>query len=127
MAKYILDFEKPLRDLEEKIEATKVTALDRGIDMSKEIKSQQEKLAKASEELYKNITRWQRVQMARHPERPYTLDYIDKITESWMELHGDRHYADDKAVVAGLAILGDEKVIIIGQQKGRGTRDNVYR
>ena len=65
--------------------------------------------------------------MARHPERPYTLDYIEKITESWMELHGDRHYADDKAVVAGLAILGDEKVIIIGLQKGRGTRDNVYR
>ena len=127
MARYILDFEKPLRDLEEKIEAIKVTSLDRGIDMSKEIKSQQEKLAKASEELYKNITRWQRVQMARHPERPYTLDYIEKITESWMELHGDRHYADDKAVVAGLAILGDEKVIIIGLQKGRGTRDNVYR
>ena len=84
MAKYILDFEKPLRDLEEKIEATKVTALDRGIDMSKEIKSQQEKLAKASKDFYKNITRWQRVQMARHPERPYTLDYIEKITDSWM-------------------------------------------
>ncbi len=127
MAKYILDFEKPLRDLEAKIEATKVTALDRGIDMSKEIKSQQEKLAKASVDFYKNLTRWQRVQMARHPERPYTLDYIEKITGSWMELHGDRHYADDKAVVAGLATLGDEKVVIIGQQKGRGTRDNVYR
>lgn len=127
MAKYILDFEKPLRDLEEKIEATKVTAQDRGIDMSEEVKSQQEKLVKASEDFYKNLTRWQRVQMARHPERPYTLDYVEQITGFWMELHGDRHYADDKAVVAGLATLGDEKVVIIGQQKGRGTRDNVYR
>ncbi len=127
MARYILEFEKPLRELEEKIEATKVTALERGLDMSGEIKSLEKKLKDASTDFYGNLTRWQRVQMARHPDRPYTLDYIDHITDSWMELHGDRHFADDKAMVAGLATLGGEKVVIIGQQKGRGTRDNLYR
>lgn len=127
MAKYLLEFEKPLRELEAKIESTKVTALERGIDMSKEIQSQEEKLRKASADFYSNLSRWQRVQMARHPERPYTLDYINAITEDWMELHGDRLYADDKAIVGGIATIGGEKVMIIGQQKGRGTRDNLYR
>ncbi|MEE9464509.1 MAG: acetyl-CoA carboxylase carboxyltransferase subunit alpha [Candidatus Neomarinimicrobiota bacterium] len=127
MAKYILEFEKPLRDLEEKIEATKVTALERGIDMSKEIQGLQEKLTKASADFYKHLTRWQRVQMARHPQRPYTLDYIQRITETWFELHGDRHFRDDKAVIGGLATIDGNEVMIIGQQKGRGTRDNLYR
>lgn len=127
MAKYLLEFEKPLRELEAKIESTKVTALERGIDMSKEIQSQEEKLRKASADFYSNLSRWQRVQMARHPERPYTLDYINAITEDWLELHGDRLYADDKAIVGGIATIDGEKVMIIGQQKGRGTRDNLYR
>lgn len=127
MAKYTLDFEKPLRELEEKIEATKLTALERGIDMTEEIQSLTRKLNRASEDFYKNLTRWQRVQMARHPERPYTLDYLQRITDYWFELHGDRRFADDKAIVGGLATIAGEKVVIIGQQKGRGTRDNMYR
>ena len=125
--KYLLSFEKPLQDLEEKIEATKLTALERGIDMSKEIEGLQTKLDGASADFYHNLTRWQRVQMARHPERPYTLDYIQGITEWWFELHGDRHYADDKSVVGGLAKVDGKEIMFIGQQKGRGTRDNVYR
>ena len=127
MAKYILDFEKPLRELELQIEATKMSALEKGIDLSKEISSLENKLEKASADFYKNLSRWQRVQMARHPERPYTLDYIQKITSSWFELHGDRYYGDDQAVVTGLATLDDRRVMIIGQQKGRGTRENLRR
>ncbi len=127
MAKYILEFEKPLRELEEKIEATKVTALERGIDMSREIQSLQDKLAKVSTDFYNRLTRWQRVQVARHPKRPYTLDYIQRITEHWFELHGDRHFRDDKAVVGGLAVIDGQRVMIMGQQKGRGIRDNLYR
>ncbi|MFB0516318.1 MAG: acetyl-CoA carboxylase carboxyltransferase subunit alpha [Candidatus Neomarinimicrobiota bacterium] len=126
-SKYVLSFEKPLKELEEKIEATKRTALERGTDMSKEIQGLEAKLEKAAADFYKNLTRWQRVQMARHPERPYTLDYIERITRFWFEMHGDRHYADDKSVVGGLAAIDAEKVVIIGQQKGRGTRDNLYR
>ena len=127
MAKYILEFEKPLRELEDKIKSTKVTALERGIDMSKEIDGLQEKLKKAAEDFYKNLTRWQRVQMARHPERPHSMDYIEAMTDYWFELHGDRHYADDKAIVGGIGTIGGKKMMIIGQQKGRGTRDNLYR
>jgi len=126
-SRYVLSFEKPLQELEERIEATKLTALERGIDMSKEIQGLEAKLEKASADFYENLTRWQRVQMARHPERPYTLDYVQRITNSWFEMHGDRHYADDKAVVGGLAEIDGEKVVIIGQQKGRGTRDNLFR
>ncbi|MFQ6030763.1 MAG: acetyl-CoA carboxylase carboxyltransferase subunit alpha, partial [Dehalococcoidia bacterium] len=127
MAKYILEFEKPLRELEEKIEATKLTALERGIDMSKEIRSLEQKLAKTAKDFYQRLTRWQRVQMARHPQRPFTMDYISRITDEWIELHGDRLYGDDKAVVGGVATIDAEQVVLIGQQKGRGTRDNLYR
>ncbi len=125
--KYLLQFEKPLMELEREIEATKLTALERGIDMSGEIEVLQAKLDREAKSFYQNLTRWQRVQMARHPERPYTLDYVKGITDWSFELHGDRHYADDKAVVGGLAEIDGERVIFIGQQKGRGTRDNVYR
>lgn len=127
MPKYLLEFEKPLRELEKRIEATKVSALERGIDMSKEIKSQQDKLAKVAADFYKNLTRWQRVQMARHPERPHALDYIDEIVDNWFELHGDRLYGDDKAIIGGTGEIGGRRLMIIGQQKGRGTKDNLYR
>lgn len=126
-SKYILGFERPLQELEEKIEATKRAALERGTDMSKETEALEAKLEKTAADFYQNLTRWQRVQLARHPERPYTLDYIERITSFWLELHGDRYYSDDKAVVGGLAEIDNEKVFIIGQQKGRGTRDNLFR
>lgn len=126
-SKYILGFEKPLKDLEEKIEATKRTALERGIDMTKEIQGLENKLEKASRDFYSNLSRWERVQLARHPDRPHSLDYIQHITTSWFELHGDRRYADDNSVVGGLAEIDGERVVIIGQQKGRGTKDNMFR
>ncbi len=125
--KYLLSFEKPLQELEEKLEATKRTALEQGVDMSKEIDDLQTKLDSESASFYQNLTRWQRVQMARHPLRPYANDYIQRITSWWFELHGDRRFADDKAVVGGLARIDGEQVIFIGQQKGRGTRDNLFR
>ncbi|MCW8804276.1 MAG: acetyl-CoA carboxylase carboxyltransferase subunit alpha, partial [Ignavibacteriaceae bacterium] len=96
-----------------------------GID--KEITRIESKVAQLKEELYKDLSRWQRVQLARHPDRPYTLDYIDLMTTNFIELHGDRHYRDDKAIVGGFAQLDDYKVMIIGHQKGRDTKSNVYR
>ena len=127
MTKYVLEFERPLREQAEKIEATRLSALERGVDLSREIEALEVKLAKSSRDFYKKLTRWQRVQLARHPQRPFTLDYIAAITDSWLELHGDRNYGDDKAVVGGLATLDGQPVMIIGQQKGRGTRENLYR
>ena len=73
------------------------------------------------------MSRWQKVQLARHPERPHSLDYLDKITSYWFELHGDRKYSDDKAIITGIGIVDDHKAVIVAQEKGRGTKDKVYR
>jgi acetyl-CoA carboxylase carboxyl transferase subunit alpha len=125
MGKTILDFEKPIIELEEKLEEMKDSS--GSLDIGKDILRLETKVAQLKEELYKGLTRWQRVQLARHPDRPFTLDYINLMTENFIELHGDRHYADDKAIVGGFANLGDYKVMLIGQQKGRDTKSNVYR
>ncbi|MGQ9798998.1 MAG: acetyl-CoA carboxylase carboxyltransferase subunit alpha [Ignavibacterium sp.] len=125
MAKTILDFEKPIFELEQKLEEMKKFS-DR-LDIEKDIVRLEEKVRQLKEEVYKGLTRWQRVQLARHPERPYTLDYIYAMTESFVELHGDRLFGDDKAIVGGLAQLGNYKVVIFGQQKGRDTKSNLYR
>jgi len=125
MGKTILDFEKPIFELEEKLEEMKESS--GSLDIGKDILRLESKVAQLKQELYKGLTRWQRVQLARHPDRPFTLDYINLMTENFMELHGDRHYADDKAIVGGFANLGDYKVMMIGQQKGRDTKSNVYR
>lgn len=125
MGKTILDFEKPIIELEEKLEEMKDSSGN--LDIGKDILRLETKVAQLKEELYKGLTRWQRVQLARHPDRPFTLDYINLMTENFIELHGDRHYADDKAIVGGFANLGDYKVMLIGQQKGRDTKSNVYR
>lgn len=125
MAKTILDFEKPIFELEQKLEEMKKFS-DR-LDIEKDIVRLEEKVRQLKEEVYKGLTRWQRVQLARHPERPYTLDYIYAMTESFVELHGDRLFRDDKAIVGGLAQLGNHKVVILGQQKGRDTKSNLYR
>ncbi len=125
MGKTILDFEKPIIELEEKLEEMKESSAS--LDIGKDILRLETKVAQLKEELYKGLTRWQRVQLARHPDRPFTLDYINLMTENFIELHGDRHYADDKAIVGGFAKLGDYKVMLIGQQKGRDTKSNVYR
>ncbi|MFC2094103.1 acetyl-CoA carboxylase carboxyltransferase subunit alpha [Bacteroidota bacterium] len=125
MEKTILDFEKPIFELEEKLEEMKESS--GSLDIGKDILRLEAKVAQLKEELYKGLTRWQRVQLARHPDRPFTLDYINLMTENFIELHGDRHYGDDKAIVGGFANLGDYKVMLIGQQKGRDTKSNVYR
>jgi len=125
MGKTILDFEKPVFELEQKLEEMKKSSGRLGID--KEINRIEAKVSQLKEELYKDLSRWQRVQLARHPDRPYTLDYIDLMTTNFVELHGDRHYKDDKAIVGGFAQLDDFKVMIIGHQKGRDTKSNVYR
>ncbi len=125
MAKTILDFEKPIIELEQKIEEMK--KLGESIDLKNEIKNLENKLEEMRKNIYKNLTRWQRVQIARHPERPYTLDYIQMMTTEFVELHGDRNFRDDKAVVGGFALLGEEPVMIIGTQKGRDTKQNLYR
>ena len=125
MGKTILDFEKPVYELEQKLDEMKKSSDRLGIE--KEIARIETKVAQLKEELYKDLSRWQRVQLARHPDRPYTLDYINLMTTNFIELHGDRHFKDDKAIVGGFAQLDDYKVMIIGHQKGRDTKSNVYR
>ncbi len=125
MGKTILDFEKPIFQLEEKLEEMKESSAS--LNIEKDILRLETKVAQLKAELYDGLTRWQRVQLARHPDRPFTLDYINLMTEDFVELHGDRHYGDDKAIVGGFAKLDEYKVMIIGQQKGRDTKSNVYR
>lgn len=125
MGKTILDFEKPIFELEEKLDEMKESSGN--LNIEKDILRLELKVSQLKQELYKNLTRWQRVQLARHPDRPFTLDYINLMTEDFVELHGDRHYADDKAIVGGFAKLDKFKVMIIGQQKGRDTKSNLYR
>jgi acetyl-CoA carboxylase carboxyl transferase subunit alpha len=97
------------------------------LDIGQEIQNLEKKVIQLRENVYSELTRWQRVQLARHPERPYTLDYIGLMTNDFIELHGDRAFGDDKSIVGGFATLGEEKVMIIGHQKGRDTKSNVYR
>ena len=122
-----LDFEKPIIELERKIAELKGFTANRNIDISGEITRLEEKLAHIKKDIYDNLTPWQRVQIARHPKRPYTLDYIDMIMTDFIEIHGDRHFADDKAIVCGLAKMNGEKLAVIGHQKGRDTKENLER
>ena len=124
--KYYLDFEKPLRILDEEI-YLKETIMNPSAENTKEVAILIEKRLKKINEIYSGLSRWQRVQLARHPERPYSKDYIDIIFEDFIELHGDRLYSDDPAVICGIAKLDRKKVVIIAQQKGRNTKDNLYR
>jgi acetyl-CoA carboxylase carboxyl transferase subunit alpha len=125
MAKNILDFEKPIVELEAKLEEMRKFSGE--LNIEKEIRKIEDKVRQLKETLYKDLTRWQRVQLARHPDRPFTLDYIYEMTDNFIELHGDRGYKDDKAIVGGLAQLGEYKIVIVGHQKGRDTKSNLYR
>lgn len=124
---YTLDFEKPVVELESKIKELKLLCSNPKINLTNEIKKFEDKLTKAKNEIYNNLTPWQRVQIARHPHRPYTLDYIRLIMTDFVELHGDRLFADDLALVGGLAKLGDKKIMVMGHQKGRDTKENLMR
>lgn len=123
----VLEFEKPIVELERKISDMKDFAVGENLELSTEIASMEKKLIKLRKEIYDNLSRWQKVQLSRHPQRPYTLDYIQHITTDFIELHGDRYFADDNAAVAGFALLDGEPVMIVGQQKGRDTKDKLYR
>ena len=123
----VLDFEKPIVELETKIEELKHFGTDKNISLDPEIKKIEEKLEKMKNEIYDRLTIWQRVQIARHPDRPYTLDYIRMMTTDFVELHGDRQFADDFAFIAGFAQLNGTSVMIMGHQKGRGTQENLMR
>ncbi len=121
-----LDFEQPIAELEKKIE--ELNEISVGDEVLKpEIDRLKKKANQLRESIFSNLTHWQRVQLARHPDRPYTLDYIDLIAEDFIELHGDRYYADDKAIVGGLAVIDGKSVMIIGHQKGRNTKGRQYR
>jgi len=122
-----LDFERPILELEKKIEELKIFTSQRKIDLSNEIKKLEEKLNQLRKDIYGNLSAWQRIQIARHPQRPYTLDYINLMMTDFIELHGDRTFGDDKAIVTGLAKLDGQKICIIGHQKGRGTKENLLR
>lgn len=127
MAGIILDFERPIIELERKIEEMREISAADGIDLNQEIEKLEEKLNKSIEKIHSNLNRWQRVQLARHPNRPYTMDYVERITSDFIELHGDRYFADDKAIITGLATIEGRKIVLIGHQKGKNTKDNIYR
>lgn len=125
MAKLVLEFEKPILELEQKIEEMRKYADN--LDIADEIATLEKKVDHLRKNIYSNLTRWQKVQLARHPDRPYTLDYIEGMTTDFVELHGDRLHGDDKAIVGGFANLNGETIMIVGHQKGRDTKSNLYR
>lgn len=124
---YLLDFEKPLAELEQQIQQIQQLAEEKGVDVAEEIRQLERRAIELRQEIFSNLTPGQKLQLARHPRRPSTLDYIQAISDEWMELHGDRRGFDDPAMVAGVARLAGQPVVMLGQQKGRDTKDNVAR
>ena len=127
MKAIFLDFEQPIGDLESKIEELRYVQDDSAVDISEEIQRLQKKSQTLTKDIYAKLTPWQVAQVARHPQRPYTLDYINAIFTDFEELHGDRAYADDASIVGGLARFNGRTVMIIGHQKGRDTKEKIYR
>ncbi len=127
LADACLPFERPIVELEKKINELRASS-EQGIDLSGEIKSLEKKLEKALKDIFDQLTPWQRVQVARHPLRPYTLDYVKYLTQGFVEIHGDRHFSDDRAIVTGFAKWDEKQTIcIVGHQKGRDTKENLLR
>ena len=123
----LLDFEQPIAALENKLQEMKKLADESQVDVSEAVKALEEKIKNLKKETYANLTRWQRVQLSRHPDRPYTLDYINGISSKFVELHGDRTVSDDKAMVGGFGEIDGRSVMFIGQQKGRNTKQRQMR
>src|ERR1700712_1614407 len=122
-----LDFEQPIAELETKIEELRFVQDDSAVDISEEIARLQKKSQTLTKDIYAKLSAWQIAQVARHPQRPYTLDYVNGIFTHFEELHGDRAYADDQAIVGGFARLNNEPVMVIGHQKGRDTKEKIIR
>jgi len=123
----LLDFEKPIAELESKLNDMKELANTSDVDVSDTVQQLEDKIIKLKKDTFSNLTRWQRVQLSRHPDRPYALDYIYEITEDFIELHGDRSVSDDKAMVGGLGTVDGQTFMFIGQQKGRSTKQRQMR
>ena len=124
-AKYILPFESPIAELESKLKELEAFSKEQDIDVSYEIDQMKNKIVSTREEIYANLSAWQKVQVARHPDRPYTMDYINAMTTDFVEVHGDRIHRDDRAIVGGFAKIDGRKIMIMGSQKGRDTKSNV--
>ncbi len=127
MNEYVLEFEKPIVELERRIREMKEYSEATNVEISDEIAKLEQKAEKLRADIYSRLTRWQRVQLARHPQRPYTLDYIERMTSDFFELHGDRAYGDDPAIVGGFALLDGRNVAVVGHQKGRTTKEKLHR
>ncbi|TMN21156.1 acetyl-CoA carboxylase carboxyl transferase subunit alpha [Lentibacillus cibarius] len=125
--KQVLDFEKPIVNLKEKIAELKTFTTDSDINLEAEISTLEERLEKLENDIYGNLQPWHRVQMARHQERPTTLDYIQELFTNFMEFHGDRLFGDDEAIVTGIAFYGEQPVTVIGHQRGKDTKENIRR
>lgn len=122
-----LDFEKPIVELERRIEDLRSFASGENLEVSEDLKRLERKAERLRREIYSKLTRWQRVKLARHPRRPYTLDYLRMIAPEFTELHGDRRFGDDPAIVSCVAVIEDLPMAIVGHQKGRDTKENIYR
>ena len=122
-----LDFEKPVFELERRLQDLKDHSDEHDVDLDSAVKAVEGKLRETRRQIYSNLTAWQRVQIARHVQRPFALDYIERCFTNWIELHGDRRFADDKAMPSGLAMLGTQRCVVITHQKGRNTKENVMR
>ena len=127
MSNYTLDFEFSLKEIEDKIDSIKATGIKTGMDVTDAVAKLEDQLSEEKKILYANLSRWERVQLARHPKRPYSSDYISRITDYWFELHGDRYFSDDPSMVCGIAKIDTLNLMIISQEKGRGTKSKVFR
>jgi acetyl-CoA carboxylase carboxyl transferase subunit alpha len=124
---YVLEFEKPLRELVKQLDELRQRSIETNVDLTNEIAAIEKKIETTQRDIYSNLTPWQKVQIARHPKRPYALDYIGMICEDFQELHGDRQFNDDRALIGGPALFNGEAVMIIAQQKGRDPKERILR
>ncbi len=125
--RHFLEFEQPISELESKIDELRYVQSESAVDISEEIDRLSKKSTQLTKDIYANLTPWQVTQIARHPQRPYTLDYVNELFTDFHELHGDRHYADDPSIVGGLARFNGQPVMVIGHQKGRDTKERAAR
>ena len=122
-----LEFEKPVAELQEKISELKRVSVEGGLNLDEEIENLQARSSQLTRDIFSKLSAWQITQLARHPLRPYTLDYIDLMVKDFQELHGDRMYADDPSIICGLGLIDGHRVVIIGHQKGKDTRERTWR
>jgi len=125
--RFALDFEKPVLDLEKKISEMREYAASTGVNLGDDIKRLEKKAEQLRQEIYSQLSRWQHVQLARHPQRPFTMEYLDRMCSYFEELHGDRAFSDDKAIVSGIGMIENYSCVIVGHQKGHDTKSNLYR